>query len=226
MRQRLFEADGDPKTRHPGETSMRFALAVQVRAKRAAATVLAPIFVTTMGLTALGSVVSPARAADAAVEAAPPPPLRQVEEKAGELRCMIAGGIGFVIAGKRASSCIYYRSDGRVEFYIGSFGKFGLDFGPTQARSAIFEVIAPVPQPIGALDGDFLGLGVGTSIGRGEAGDALAGGRFGTAKIIPIANSRMTGLNLAAGISELHLRYKGTEGRRERYQNNLPEGLD
>lgn len=142
----------------------------------------------------------------------------------GELRCSVAGGIGFVVAAKRATSCVYYRRDGRVEFYIGSFGRVGLDLGPAQARQAIFAVAAP--EEVGALDGDFVGAGVGATIGSGVAGDALVGGRANAASIMPIANSRLTGLNLSAGIDGLHLRYAGTDNRREHYRGTLPEGLD
>lgn len=171
------------------------------------------------------AVAAPVRAAD--VEAAPPPAAVRADYPIiGELRCNVAGGIGFVIAGKRGTTCIYYRADGRVEFYIGSFGRFGIDVGPAQARQAIFEVKSSGREPIGALDGDFIGLGAGSSLGRGASGDALVGGRENRVLIFPIANSRMTGLNFAVAIASLHLRYKGTEGRRERLRDNLPEGLD
>lgn len=150
----------------------------------------------------------------------------QAEIRAGELRCNVAGGIGFGPVGKRATTCVYYRRDGRVEFYLGSFGKYGLDLGPAQARRAIFEVLTNGPEPVGALDGDFAGIGVGATLGRGVAGDALIGGRSGAVQIVPIANSRLAGLNFEAVVSALHLRYAGTEGRRERYRGDLPEGLD
>jgi hypothetical protein len=150
----------------------------------------------------------------------------QAGEAPGELRCSVAGGIGFAVTAKRATSCVYYRRDGRVEFYIGSFGRFGLDIGPAQARQAIFSVTAPVDAPLGALEGAFVGAGVGATLGQGFAGDALVGGRGGAVTIVPIANSRLTGLNVEAGIGALDLRYAGSEGRRPRYRGQNPDDAD
>jgi hypothetical protein len=147
-------------------------------------------------------------------------------EGAGQLRCSIAGGIGFGPAGKRATTCVYYRRDGRTEFYIGSLTRIGLDIGPAQARNAIFEVSTRVAEPVGALEGEFVGAGVGVTLGRGLAGDSLIGGRSGTVAIEPIANSRLTGLNVNVGVAGLALRYAGTESQRERYRGSVPEGLD
>ena len=143
--------------------------------------------------------------------------------ESGELRCSIAGGVGFVVAGKRATSCVYYRRDGSTEFYIGSFTRIGIDIGPAQARSAVFAVSVPAAAPPGALDGDYAGLGAGGTLGRGLAAEALVGGRGGSVQIAPIANSRLTGLNFEGGLGELHLRYAGMETRRERYRSDKPD---
>jgi hypothetical protein len=147
-------------------------------------------------------------------------PLVHAEDATRELRCSVAGGFGFGPVGKRQTTCVYYRRDGRVEFYIGSFGRLGLDIGPSQARQAVFKVVAPAPEPVGALQGNFVGAGVGVTLGRGLAGDALVGGQGVT--IIPLANSRLTGLNVEAGIGDLTLQYEGTEGRRARLRDDEP----
>lgn len=132
----------------------------------------------------------------------------------GELRCSVAGGIGFTVVGKRAASCIYYRRDGWVEFYIGSLGRLGLDFGPVDARQVAFSVLVRPPETIGALEGDFVGVGAGATIGQGLAAEALVGGRGQAVEIVPISQNKFTGLNLNAGIADLNLRYAGTERRR------------
>lgn len=136
------------------------------------------------------------------------------QEVPGELRCSVAGGIGFAVVGDRAANCVYYRRDGRVEFYIGSLGRLGLDLGPAQARQVAFIVTVRQPEPKGALEGTFVGAGFGATLGRGVAADALVGGRDQTVAIVPIANSRPTGLNIEAGVGALNLRYAGTERRR------------
>jgi hypothetical protein len=144
--------------------------------------------------------------------AATPAPAREV---GGELSCMIAGGIGLSLAGKRAINCVYYRRDGRVEFYLGSFARYGLDLGPAIARRVMFKVHAPQPEPIGALEGDFVGAGAGATISTGLAADALVGGGNHAVFIVPMANSDIKGLNINVGIGDLHLQFAGSERHRD-----------
>lgn len=131
----------------------------------------------------------------------------------GELRCNLGGGFGFAVFGQRGTTCVYYRPDGWVEFYIGDLSRLGLDLGPSNPRSLAFAVVTRGPLPPGALAGQFAGVGAGATIGAGVAADALVGGPGQAVEILPIDNSRLTGLNIEAGVGALSLRFFGAERR-------------
>ena len=72
----------------------------------------------------------------------------RARELPSQLRCRVAGGFGFFVAGRRAITCTYYRPDDRVEFYTGSSDKLGVDLGPANAQKLDFVVKgATVEQP-------------------------------------------------------------------------------
>lgn len=133
-----------------------------------------------------------------------------------ELRCNITGGFGLVVTSQRATTCVYYRADGAVEFYSGAASRFGVDLGPADARKVIFRVAVPDPQPPGALDGVFSGAGLGVTLGTGISADALVGGRTGKVSLAPVANANFTGVNVNVGIGTLQLQYEGMETLRQR----------
>jgi hypothetical protein len=128
---------------------------------------------------------------------------------AGQLRCSIAGGFGLVVAAQRSATCVYRRVDGSVEFYLGSTGRIGVDFGLTNAVTATYNVSAPDSAPPGALQGIFAGPGAGFTLGAGIGANALVGGTG--AILTPIDNTYVTGLDISAGLGTLDLRYVGRE---------------
>lgn len=141
-----------------------------------------------------------------------------------QLRCRVAGGFGFFVAGRRAVTCTYYRPDDRVEFYTGSSDRVGMDLGPANAQKLDFTVRgAQVEQP-GELDGKFVGAQASVDIGFGAATEALVGGATGHVALIPFVPRSLyapdsTGFNVAAGLGILELHYVGSERRalRDRY---------
>ena len=145
-------------------------------------------------------------------------------ELPSQLRCRVAGGFGFFVAGRRAITCTYYRPDDRVEFYTGSSDKLGVDLGPTNARKLDFVVAgAPLDAP-GALAGRFVGAQAGVTVGFGASSAAFVGGATGQIALVPftpssLTNPDTTGLNIAAGLGVLELQYAGSERRslRDRY---------
>ena len=134
----------------------------------------------------------------------------------GELRCNVAGGLGFVVAAKRGMTCIYYRRDGAVEFYTGSETRIGFDAAATGAVRLAYSVQGTDPSTPAALEGAFAGPGVGVTIGAGIDADVLVGGKAGTAMLLPIENTSLTGIDLSAGLAVFTLRYAGMESRRVR----------
>ena len=142
---------------------------------------------------------------------------------AGELRCSVKGGFGFVIAGGRPATCTYRRPGQPVEFYTGQTGNIGIDIGPTNAVVVTYKVLASDPAAPAALQGDFTGPGVGVAGGAGFAGNVLVGGA-GSITLLPVPNTATTaytGLNITAGLNQLHLQFAAVEqlpesGRRRR----------
>ena len=135
----------------------------------------------------------------------------QAQDAAGELRCNIQGGFGFIIGGSRAVSCTYRRAGFPVEFYTGSTGNIGLDIGPTNAVAVTYSVSAAPVAP-GVLQGDFAGPGFGVAGGAGIAANALIGGSG--VSLLPVPNhatTAYTGLNISGGINQLHLQFAGLE---------------
>ena len=150
--------------------------------------------------------------------------LAQARELPSQLRCRVAGGFGFFVAGRRAITCTYYRPDDRVEFYTGSSDKLGIDLGPSNAQKLNFIVKGATVEQPGELDGKFVGAQAGIDIGFGASSEALVGGASGHVALIPFTPSSLyapdaTGLNVAAGLGIFELHYAGSERRslRDRY---------
>lgn len=136
--------------------------------------------------------------------------------RSGQLRCTVAGGFGLFVTSGRATSCVYYRPDGAVEFYLGQSSHYGVDVGPTNAVRLAYHVVGANPTAPGLLAGNFAGVGLAATVGSGIGGDALVGGVDNQAKLLPIGNQALTGLSVEAGVSVLSLRYAGSEpGRRD-----------
>ena len=130
----------------------------------------------------------------------------------GQMRCSMSGGFGYGIVGQRATNCTWRRFDGTVEFYLGSSGKVGVDLGPTNANTVIYDVRTPDPAPPGLLAGDFAGPGVDLTVISGYGANVLVGGQG--AVLTPAANTFTTGVNVGVGLSRLRLTYAGREPSR------------
>ena len=148
----------------------------------------------------------------------------QARELPSQLRCRVAGGFGFFVAGRRAITCTYYRPDDRIEFYTGSSDKLGIDLGPANAQKLNFVVRGELMEQPGELDGKFVGAQAGIDVGFGASSEALVGGATGHVALIPFTPSSFyapdsTGLNVAAGLGIFELHYAGSERRslRDRY---------
>ncbi len=163
----------------------------------------------------------------AALIALPPALIAQsagARELPSQLRCRVAGGFGFFVAGRRAITCTYYRPDDRVEFYTGSSDKIGVDLGPSNAQKLNFIVKGATVEQPGELDGKFVGAQAGIDVGFGASSEALLGGATGHVALIPFTPSSFyapdsTGLNAAVGLGLFELHYAGSERRslRDRY---------
>ena len=61
----------------------------------------------------------------------------------GSLSCNVAGGAGFVFGSSKALSCIFTRTDGSGERYVGDVRRFGIDIGYTEEAQIVWLVFAP-----------------------------------------------------------------------------------
>ena len=126
----------------------------------------------------------------------------------GFLKCDVAGSVSFVFGSTRTLRCTFTPAAGPVEFYDGSIQKFGIDIGFVQGGVILWQVLAPVvPSKAGALAGSYLGATADVTVIAGLGANAL----ISSNKIMlnPLSVSGSQGLNIAAGIGAIELRFSG-----------------
>lgn len=127
----------------------------------------------------------------------------------GQLQCNISGNQGAVLTSTRAVACTFLGNGTPPQLYNGTLSRVGLDIGTLNSGVLTYQVVAiGVPVP-GALQGNYIGSGVGLTIGRGIGVDALVGGSGNTITLQPLATSVNTGNNLNAGLGALRLQFAG-----------------
>jgi hypothetical protein len=127
----------------------------------------------------------------------------------GTLTCNASAGMGFVFGSSRTLNCIYAPSPGRRERYTGIIDKFGVDIGYTAAAVIVWGVIAPTANlGPGSLAGNYAGASAGAAVGAGLGANALIGGSNQQFALQPLSIEGQTGLNVAAGIASVVLRYR------------------
>jgi hypothetical protein len=130
--------------------------------------------------------------------------------KTGYLTCHEASGWGFVFGSSRQLKCSYSGSGGRVEYYGGSFSKFGADIGYLKSAVIVWAVAATTNDlKPGALAGDYGGATASVSLGAGAGANVLVGGFQKSIALQPVSFEGQNGLNIAAGIEALNLKYRG-----------------
>jgi uncharacterized protein DUF992 len=149
------------------------------------------------------------------VLAAGAPAHAQGGAQVGSLTCNVAGGWGFVFGSSKSVRCTFARAGGRPEHYAGSINKFGVDIGYTQGGVLVWGVFAPTADLApGALSGNYVGATGSATVGVGAGANVLVGGSNRTISLQPVSFEGNTGLNVAAGIGAMTLRYQPQVGRR------------
>ena len=137
--------------------------------------------------------------------------------RVGTLSCNIASGWGFVFGSSKALRCTFAPTPGRAEFYAGTINKFGVDIGYTQGGVLVWGVFAPSANiGPGALSGNYVGATGSATVGVGAGANVLVGGSNRTISLQPVSIEGNTGLNVAAGIGAISLRYQPQVGHRGR----------
>ena len=135
----------------------------------------------------------------------------------GTLTCNVASGFGFVFGSSRAINCTFGPAGGPPQHYVGSIDRFGVDIGFTQAGVLIWAVLAPTSNLApGALAGNFVGATGSATVGVGAGANVLVGGSNRTISLQPVSFEGSTGLNVAAGIGAISLRYQPQTARPHR----------
>jgi hypothetical protein len=137
------------------------------------------------------------------------PALARTGIRVGTLACNVEGGVGLVLGSRRNMVCIYRPNSGRRETYSGRITRVGLDIGVTRRAQITWIVFAPGKLAPGSLAGSYGGVSASATVGLGLGANVLVGGSRRSVALQPLSVQGQTGLNLAAGIAGLRLRYAG-----------------
>lgn len=127
------------------------------------------------------------------------------QTRVGALECNVSGGVGFVITSAKALSCAYTDASGRIEKYVGTIQKFGLDIGVTGPGRLGWAVFAPSRPGPGALAGEYAGASASVTAGVGVGANALVGGSNRTISLQPLSVQVQSGVDLSAGVGAIRL---------------------
>lgn len=128
--------------------------------------------------------------------------------KIGVLSCDVSGGVGLILASSRSVDCTFERTvGGRNERYKGTIERLGIDIGVTGKAVMAWVVFAPGNLKRGALAGSYAGVSAEASVAVGLGANVLLGGSNKSVALQPLSVQAQTGLNVAAGIAALRLKY-------------------
>lgn len=145
---------------------------------------------------ALGAALQPSAAA------------AQQRSQIGTLQCSLRPSVGLIVIQKQRMDCRFTRGhSGRVERYTGNITRLGINVGFTTRGKMIWGVFARSNVPTGALAGRFGGVSAGASLGAGIGANALIGGSHDSVVLQPISIQGQVGVNFAAGVAGMRLRY-------------------
>jgi hypothetical protein len=130
----------------------------------------------------------------------------------GTLVCRMGPRVGVVVGSRQRLNCRYTQiGSGRVENYAGRITRFGLDLGVTLGGVMRWRVLASTRgQQNGALSGQYVGVSGDASLGVGIGGKFLIGGTRRSIMLQPVSVVGKVGVNIAAGVTGLNLRFTGT----------------
>ncbi len=128
--------------------------------------------------------------------------------KVGVLTCNVDSGWGYILGSSKDIRCNYVPNGGAGEHYDGNVAKVGIDIGFTKGGVLIWNVIAPASDlKPGALEGGYGGVSASATVGVGVGANVLVGGFDKSITLQPISIEGNTGLNVAAGIGALNLKF-------------------
>lgn len=137
--------------------------------------------------------------------------------KLGYLSCHVASGWGFIFGSSRKLQCTYTPAEKgkKIENYSGSITKFGADIGYLQSGVILWTVVSPgmkITEHPGLLSGHYGGATASATVGLGLGGNVLVGGMDGSISLQPLSIEGNTGLNVAAGVAMMDLKFESIAG--------------
>lgn len=128
--------------------------------------------------------------------------------KVGTLTCNVSSGWGFIFGSSKDLRCNFRPNNRNGEHYQGTVDKFGVDIGYTGGGVLVWAVFAPTADfKRGALEGSYVGATASATVAVGLGANALIGGGGSSIALQPLSIEGNTGLNVAAGIGAIHLKY-------------------
>ncbi len=127
----------------------------------------------------------------------------------GSLKCDVSSGIGLILGSKKKMTCTFDKTDGTTETYTGHVLKVGADIGYTHESVLLWAVLAPSGKTdVGGMAGRYTGVSAEATAVGGVGANVLfsAGNNF---TLQPLSVQGQTGLNVAAGVSQIKLDYAG-----------------
>ncbi len=137
------------------------------------------------------------------------PPSAPAGVKVGSLTCNVSSGFGFIFGSSKSLKCTYAPNSGVGEHYSGTFSKYGVDIGYADNATLVWGVVAPTSdvRP-GSLEGDYAGATAGATVIVGLGANVLVGGLDKSIALQPVSVQGNTGLNIAAGVGVITLKYE------------------
>jgi hypothetical protein len=135
-------------------------------------------------------------------------PAQAAGVKVGVLTCNVDSGWGYILGSSKDLHCNYVPNNGFGEHYYGNIAKVGVDIGYTKGGVLIWTVIAPSSDmKPGALEGGYGGVSAQATVGVGAGANVLVGGFDKSISLQPLSIEGHTGLNVAAGIGAMNLKF-------------------
>lgn len=119
----------------------------------------------------------------------------------GFLACDVGEGGGYVLGSAKELDCEFRSSmEGeRIDAYVGTIKKLGIDLGYTARGRLVWAVFAPTAgYHHGSLHGTYLGAAAEATLGAGLGANVLLGGTGGSIQLQPLSVTGQLGLNVAA----------------------------
>lgn len=132
----------------------------------------------------------------------------QERVEAGVLTCGLRPSAGRILSARPRMRCQFAKLDGRVENYLGTITRFGLDLDITFGGVMKWAVLANTGVGRGVLAGHYVGARS-DSLGVGIGINALIGGSRHSTVLQPRSVAGQTEINLAGSVAGLALRYAG-----------------